>query len=212
MTRTNPAMQGFYKTRGVVTFNDRVFRRRIISSCRRTPRPCRCPLKAASFQNRLQVGPMGRVGRRFGAGQKSSGHHATGGEGTRLACPARRPSQPLAFPARKTVRADGANSKAWCIRSIPTARFRSSGRMARPICGSGRPPSNSLAVTWTPSCAPAASCCAPLLDAPLLLCPSRHFVDVEEAAAGRSLCDAPERRSPTWSLKSWKLRGRIACG
>lgn len=180
-TTTNPAMQGFYGTRGVVTFNDRVFDKGYIF-VQQDDTPVLVNLGNTAFKSQLKVGLDVDLGGGLEPGKylpvitplfvTEFGWHA-------MPVPI---IQPLGLP-------DSGNREGkWNELEGVVHSVNSNGTLS--IMGKdgfaylwvGQTPSNSLARYVDAKLRARGVLMLHMLDAPTLLIPSRNFVDVEEEA------------------------------
>jgi signal transduction histidine kinase len=188
---TNPALQGFYGMRGVVTFNDRVFDKDYIF-VQEDATVVLVALENRSLNSRLKVGQWVDLGGALEAGRyvptitplavKELGWHP-------MPLPI---AQPLASPAP-------ANQEGrWTELAGVVHSINSNGTLS--IVGTdgpaylwiGQTPSNCLASFVDARLRVRGVLLLTLLDAPVLLAPSRNFVDVEEDPPGDPF-SAPRR-------------------
>ena len=207
-TTTNPAMQGFYMSRGVVTFNDRVFDKDYIF-VQQDETPVLVHLGTPSFKSQLKVGQDVDLGGALEPGKYVSvitplvvtkyGWHS-------MPVPI---VQPLGLP-------DSGNREGkWNELEGVVHAVNSNGTLS--IVGKdgsaylwvGQTPSNYLARYVDAKLSARGVLMLTLLDAPVLLIPSRNFVNVEEAPEDpygiprRSIADLlAEDKESTWSHRA----------
>ena len=179
LNRTNPPMQGFYGTRGVVTFNDRVFGKNYLFVQEDTA-VVLVALDGLHIDNRLQVGEWVDLG---GALQPAKYLPVL----TPLAVTElgwRSMPEPLTDPIRVPV--PGNRDGRWTEiegvgRSVNSNDTISLMGKAGPVClWIGRTPTDCLARYVDAKLRVRGVLSLSALDVPLLLIPSRSFVDVEE--------------------------------
>jgi signal transduction histidine kinase len=212
MTTTNPAMQGFYGTRGVVTFNDRVFDRDFIFVQEEDNAAVLVALGNRSFKNQLKVGQGVDLGGALEPGKyvpvitplivAELGWHS-------MPVPI---IQPLGLPF------SGNREGKWNELEGVVHSVNSNGTLS--IVGNdgpaylwvGQTPINSLTRYVDAKLRARGVLLLTMLDAPVLLIPSRNFVDVEEAAP-EDPYGTPRRPIadllPKAMESSWSHRARV---
>ena len=200
MTTTNPAIQGFYGTRGVVTFNDRVFDKDCIF-VQADDTVVLVSLENSSLKSQLKVGQDVDLGGALKPGKYVSvitplvvtkyGLHS-------MPVPI---VQPLGLPDSGN-REGKWNELEGVVHSVNSNGTLSIAGKDGPAClWLGRTPSNSLARYVDAKLRARGVLMLHTLDAPVLLVPSRNFVDVEEEAP------ADPFGTPRYSIANVLLEG-----
>jgi signal transduction histidine kinase len=212
LTKTNPAMQGFYGTRGVVTFNERVFGKDYLFVQENTLAVL-VSLEGVHLKNQLKVGQWVDLG---GALQPSEsvpvlrplvvtelGWHS-------MPMPITQPLG-LSVPANREGRWNELEGVVHTVNTNGTVSFVGKDGLA--YLWLGQTPSNSLPGYVDAKLRARGVLLLAGLDAPVLLVPSRAFVDIEEPAPSAPFA-IPRR--PIASLHPeimeslWPHRARIA--
>jgi signal transduction histidine kinase len=181
MTTTNPAIQGFYGTRGVVTFNDRVFDKDYIF-VQADDTAVLVSLENSSLKSQLKVGQDVDLGGALEPGKYVSvitplvvtkyGLHS-------MPVPI---VQPLGLPDSGN-REGKWNELEGVVHSVNSNGTLSIvGKDGSAYLWVGQTPANSLTRYMDAKLRARGVLVLTMLDAPVLLVPSRNFVDVEEEA------------------------------
>lgn len=216
LARTTPAIQGFYTTRGVVTFNDRVFNQDYLVVQEQESAVLVSGGETSDFQKQLKVGELVELGGALHPGKLLPGLAPL--VITRLGwhpMPAPIPDSPGFSPAVN-------RAGKWCelegvVHAVNTNGTLSIVGRYGPAClWIGRTPADQLARFTDAKVRGRGVLLADLIEDPLLLIPSRSFVEVEEPAPEkpfevntRPISDlAPEVMGASWAHRV-KVAGEI---
>jgi signal transduction histidine kinase len=212
-TDTNPARQGFYSTRGVVTFNDRVLDKDYLVVQEDESAMLVSGGETSFFQKQLKVGEWVELGGAVQTGKylpvvsplviTELGWHS-------MPVPI---TEPLGFSAPAS-RAGQWSQLEGVAHSVNSNGILSVVSKDGPVYfGISRTPANELARYVDAKLRVRGVLLPNVLNAPLLLIPSRNFVDVEEPAPENPFA-APKRPIADFTAEtaeaSWSHRARVA--